>query len=70
MTNRMKEYLTCIRASMDDTEMAIGVALLTKTDNQQLEMIKFLMQHVQNDMQTLSDEEILEKAIEIHSSVR
>lgn len=55
---------------MSDTEMAIGVALLTKTNNQQMKMIEFLMQHVQNDRQTLTDEEILEKAIEIHKSIR
>ncbi|MBQ2942603.1 MAG: hypothetical protein IJD97_10255 [Clostridia bacterium] len=70
LTERKKAYLDCIVASMSDSEMAVGVALLTLKEEQEEAMIDFLMQHVQNDRQTLTDEEILEKAIEIHRSVR
>lgn len=71
LTEMQKNYLTCIKASMKDTEMAVGVALLTKTEKQMQAMIAYLQENLQGRNKLLvMDEEILEKAIEIHRTIR
>ena len=65
LTQMQKDFSNCLMSTMKDTEAIIAVALLLKTREETLEMVSYLKNN-----KKATDEEIVEKALEIHDKTK